>query len=69
MEKSLREYNIYDKQPTIKVSGKLISGYEETIKELNLAGCTHKTLVMDCYVIADKDEIIESFGRCFDNIL
>ena len=64
----MRGYNNYDKQPTIKVSGKLISGYEEIINELNLAGCAHKTVVMDCYVMADRDEIIENLGKYFDNV-
>lgn len=64
----MRGYNNYDKQPAIKVSGKLISGYEEIIKELNLADCTHKTVVMDCYVMADRDEIIENLGKYFDNV-
>lgn len=64
----MRGYNNYDKQPAIKVSGKLISGYEEIINELNLADCTHKTVVMDLYVMADRDEIIENLGKYFDNV-
>lgn len=64
----MRGYNNYDKQPTIKVSGKLISGYEEIVRELNLVDCAHKTVVMDCYVMADRDEITENLGKYFDNV-
>lgn len=64
----MRGYNNYDKQPKIKVDGKVISGYEAIAKKLNLAGCAEKTVVMDCYVMADKDEIIENLGKYFDNV-
>lgn len=64
----MRGYNNYDKQPAIKVSGKLIRGYEEIVRELNLADCAHKTVVMDCYVMADRDEITENLGKHFDNV-
>lgn len=64
----MRGYNNYDKQPAIKVSGKLISEYEKIAKELNLSDCTNKTVVMDCYVMADKDEIIENLSKYFDNV-
>lgn len=64
----MRGYNNYDKQPKIKVDGKVISGYEAIAKKLNLAGCVEKTVVMDCYVMADKDEIIENLGQFFDNV-
>lgn len=64
----MRGYNNYDKQPAIKASGKLISGYEKIIKELNLENCTNKTVVVDCYVMVDRDEITENLGKYFDNV-
>lgn len=62
----MRGYNNYDKYPKIKAEGKLVSGYEEIVKEFNLT--ENKTVVMDCYVMADRQEIIDGVGRYFDNI-
>lgn len=64
----MRGYNNYDKHPRINVTGNVIGGYTAIAKELKLADTTDITVVMDCYVMVDKEEILQNLGKFFDNI-
>ncbi len=61
-------YQNYDKFPKIKVSGEISCGYEAIAQRLGLGQLHNQTVVMDCYVIVDRAEILRHFGRYFDNI-
>lgn len=64
----MRGYNNYDKQPKIKVKGSVIRGYEAIANALHLNNTADKTVVMDCYVMVDKGEILQNLGKFFDHI-
>lgn len=61
-------YQNYDKFPKVKASGRVFRGYEEIAQELHLAERRDRTVVMDCYVIVDRDDVIRNLGKHFDNI-
>lgn len=61
-------YQNYDKFPKIKVKGEISCGYAAIAERLKLGQPCDRTVVMDCYVIVDREEILRRFGSYFDNI-
>lgn len=61
-------YQNYDKFPKTKVNGEISCGYEAIARRLGLGQQRNQTVVMDCYVIVDREEILRHFSPYFDNI-
>ena len=61
-------YQNYDKFPKIKVNGEISCGYDAIVRRLGLGQLRDQTVVMDCYVIVDREEILRHFAPFFDNI-
>lgn len=61
-------YQNYDKFPKIEVDGEISCGYEAIARRLGLGRRQNQTVVMDCYVIVDRDEVVRSLGQYFDQI-
>ena len=55
-------YQNYDKFPKIKVKGEISCGYAAIAERLKLGQPCDRTVVMDCYVIVDREEILRRFG-------
>lgn len=59
-------YRNYDKFPTISASGQIFDGYDAIRKMI--ADSPARVVVLDCYPVVDRDELIRHLGSLFAHI-
>lgn len=62
LEIEMRKSN-YDKFPSTKISGYIVSGWQTIIRELQRTNNANKTIAVDLYVGVHEEEIISAFSH------